>query len=69
MKCGICKTGETAPGYATVTLQRRGTVILIKEVPADVARIAESTILTKLWPRKAMSKRKTPSRDMRKSRF
>ncbi len=38
MKCVICKTGETAPGYTTVTLQRSGTVIIIKEVPADVCQ-------------------------------
>ncbi len=38
MKCVICKTGETAPDYATVTLQRSGTVIIIKEVPADLCQ-------------------------------
>ncbi|MBA2411020.1 MAG: type II toxin-antitoxin system MqsA family antitoxin [Gammaproteobacteria bacterium] len=36
MKCVICKTGETKPGTATVTLQRRETIVLIKDVPADV---------------------------------
>ena len=38
MKCVICKAGETAPGKTTVTLERSGTVILIKEVPADVCQ-------------------------------
>lgn len=38
MKCVICKTGETAPGYAIVTLQRSGTVVIIKEVPSDVCQ-------------------------------
>ena len=38
MKCVICKTGETAPAYTTVTLQRAGTVVIIKEVPADVCQ-------------------------------
>lgn len=36
MKCSICKTGDTAPGKATVTLQRGGTVVIFKDVPADI---------------------------------
>ena len=36
MKCVICKNGETAPGYATVTLERNESVIVFKEVPADI---------------------------------
>ncbi|TAK35675.1 MAG: type II toxin-antitoxin system MqsA family antitoxin [Chloroflexota bacterium] len=36
MKCVICKHGETQPGKVTVTLQRDGTVVIIKDVPADV---------------------------------
>lgn len=36
MKCVICKTGDTRPGTATVTLQRGETTVLIKEVPAEV---------------------------------
>jgi YgiT-type zinc finger domain-containing protein len=36
MKCVICKNGETRPGNATVTLEREGTTLVIKGVPADV---------------------------------
>jgi YgiT-type zinc finger domain-containing protein len=36
MKCVICKTGETHPGLATVTLQRGETTVLVKGVPAEV---------------------------------
>ena len=36
MKCVICKTGETKPGEATVTLQRGETTVLMKGTPADV---------------------------------
>lgn len=36
MKCVICKTGETAPGKVTVTLQRGDVTVLIKDVPAEV---------------------------------
>ena len=36
MKCQICKTGETKSGTTTVTLERENTVVVIKEVPAQV---------------------------------
>ena len=36
MKCVICKHGETRPGNATVTLQRKESTIIFKEVPAEV---------------------------------
>ncbi len=36
MKCTICKTGETNSGLTTVTLQRKDTVIVIRDVPADI---------------------------------
>ena len=36
MKCTICKTGHTYPGTTTVTLQRDNTVVVIRDVPADI---------------------------------
>lgn len=36
MKCVICKHGETAAGTATITLERGGTTIVFKQVPAQV---------------------------------
>lgn len=36
MKCVICKHGETHSGKATVTLERNGTTLVIKDVPAQV---------------------------------
>ena len=36
MNCVICKTGQTAPGTVTVTLQRGESVVVIKDVPAQV---------------------------------
>ena len=36
MKCVICKVSETRPGRATVTLERDGTTLVIKNVPADI---------------------------------
>ncbi|MBI5331122.1 MAG: type II toxin-antitoxin system MqsA family antitoxin [Betaproteobacteria bacterium] len=36
MKCSLCKTGETHPGRTTVTLERTGCVVVIREVPAEI---------------------------------
>ncbi|MBI4558891.1 MAG: type II toxin-antitoxin system MqsA family antitoxin [Candidatus Hydrogenedentes bacterium] len=36
MKCVICRNGQTRPGPALVTLQRGGSVVIIKGVPAEV---------------------------------
>jgi len=36
MQCAICKTGEARDGHATVTLERSGSVIIVKRVPAAV---------------------------------
>ncbi len=36
MKCVICKHGTTQPGRATITLERGGTTVVIKGVPAEV---------------------------------
>jgi YgiT-type zinc finger domain-containing protein len=36
MKCVICRSGETRPGTATVTLERAGMTLVIQGVPARV---------------------------------
>lgn len=36
MNCCLCKHGETRPGLVTVTLERDGCIVLVKEVPAEV---------------------------------
>lgn len=36
MKCVICKTGEIHPGQATVSLNRGGATVIVKDTPADV---------------------------------
>lgn len=38
MKCVICKKGETAKGKVTVTLDRNGATIVVKNVPAQVCQ-------------------------------
>lgn len=36
MKCQLCKNGTTEKGSVTVTLERGTTVVLIKNVPAEI---------------------------------
>ena len=36
MKCSLCGTGNTKPGKVTVTLERNDSIVLIKDVPAEV---------------------------------
>ena len=36
MKCTFCKQGSTRPGNVTVTLSREDTVVVIRNVPAEV---------------------------------
>lgn len=36
MECTLCKNGSTEKGHVTVKLERGGTIVLIKNVPADV---------------------------------
>ncbi|MBK9123589.1 MAG: type II toxin-antitoxin system MqsA family antitoxin [Chloroflexi bacterium] len=36
MKCVICRQGDTQPGTVTVTLERGGTTLVFKNVPAQV---------------------------------
>jgi YgiT-type zinc finger domain-containing protein len=38
MKCVICKQGETRSGTTTVTLEREGTVLVVRSVPAQVCQ-------------------------------
>jgi YgiT-type zinc finger domain-containing protein len=38
MKCVICRHGETTAGLVTVTLQRDQTVVIMRDVPAEVCR-------------------------------
>jgi YgiT-type zinc finger domain-containing protein len=45
MQCVICKHGETAPGFAVVTLNRADTVVVFKEVPADVCQTCGESII------------------------
>jgi len=34
--CLICRSGETKPGLANITLQRSGATVIVKDVPAEI---------------------------------
>lgn len=36
MKCAICKSGETRDGMTTITFEREGFTLVVKEVPAEI---------------------------------
>ncbi len=36
MKCVVCKNGETKPGTTTVTFDRDGVTLVVREVPAQI---------------------------------
>jgi YgiT-type zinc finger domain-containing protein len=36
MKCVVCKSGETRQGTTTVTFEREGLTLVVKEVPAEI---------------------------------
>ena len=36
MKCVICRQAETVDGHATLTLERDGLIIVVKQAPAQV---------------------------------
>lgn len=36
MRCIVCKHGETEPGRVTISIERQGSVVVIRDVPADV---------------------------------
>lgn len=36
MQCVICKEGQTRDGLTTVTLTRGQTIVVIKDVPAEI---------------------------------
>ncbi|HIJ85940.1 MAG: uncharacterized protein HW380_1349 [Magnetococcales bacterium] len=38
MKCALCRHGSTLPGKTTVTLEREGTIVVIRDCPADVCQ-------------------------------
>jgi YgiT-type zinc finger domain-containing protein len=55
MNCAMCKHGQTAPGLVTVTLQRGGTTVVVKDVPADICDNCGEYYLSEAMTSKVMS--------------
>ena len=36
VKCVVCKHGDTAPGRTTVTLEKNGGALVVRNVPAEI---------------------------------
>jgi YgiT-type zinc finger domain-containing protein len=54
--CPICKTGELGPGHVTVTLEREGSIVLFKNVPAQVCNNCASYFLDSEMTREILKK-------------
>ena len=54
MKCRMCKNGNTATGTHTVTLEKNDTVLVVRQVPADICEncgeyYLDADVSTTLW--------------------
>ena len=58
MKCVICKTGTMHEGKVTVTLEKNGSIILIKEVPAKICDVCEHYYLDETITREVLKRGK-----------
>ena len=36
MRCIVCKHGETEPGQVTISVERQGAIVVIRDVPAAI---------------------------------
>jgi len=56
MECVICKNGTTRKGKVTVTLERKGAIIAIKQVPANVCQNCGEYYLTEAMTREVLKR-------------
>ena len=56
MNCIICKTGTMHEGNVTVTLEKNGSIILIKEVPALICDVCEHYYLDEVISREVLKR-------------
>jgi YgiT-type zinc finger domain-containing protein len=54
--CSICKIGELTSGKVTVTLERNGSIVLLKNVDAQVCNNCSSYFLTSEMTRNVLQK-------------
>jgi YgiT-type zinc finger domain-containing protein len=36
VKCVVCRNGDTKPGFTTFTVERAGTILVVRGVPARI---------------------------------
>lgn len=58
MECALCKIGMTQPGKTTVTLEKEGTIVVLKDVPAEVCTNCGHYYLSEETSRMVMQKGK-----------
>ena len=56
MNCALCHNGETKPGLVTVTLERNETIVLIKNVPAEICMNCGHYYLSEAMSREVLEK-------------
>jgi len=56
VNCVICKHGATHNGHATVTLQRKESVVIIKDVPAEICENCGEYYLTEAVTEQLMAR-------------
>lgn len=69
MKCSICKTGVTHPGNTTVTLQRGVSVVIIRDVPAEICEDCGEYYLDEVTARRVYADAEQGFPVMWKSKF
>jgi len=55
MKCTFCKYGTTKRGNVTVTLNRKDTVVVVKNVPAEVCENCSEYFLSEKTTEQVLS--------------
>jgi YgiT-type zinc finger domain-containing protein len=46
MQCMMCRHGGTGPGTTTMTFERDGTIVVFKNIPAEVCQICGEAYLS-----------------------
>lgn len=54
--CPICKIGDLSPGHVTVTLEKENSIVLLKNVPAQVCSNCASYFLDGETTREVLKK-------------
>lgn len=58
MKCAICRNGETQSGQITVVLEKESTILVFKNVPAEICENCDEEYLSSETNRNLLKKAK-----------